>query len=167
MNPAEQTGVASFPGIARDVSPAALRVTEVSHAYGRREALKAVSLTVGRGSSTALIGVNGAGKTTLLNFVAGLFSGRSGTIEVCGHDVRSTARAALSRLGIVFQSRALDPSVLWATDLIEEILPDDPVYVLRRGEIPADGPAAEIAGGGTRSDGSLRLAGGRNDVATA
>lgn len=50
--------------------------------------------------------------------------------------------------------------VLWATHLIEEILPDDPVYILHRGEILAAGRAEEIATDGTLSDAFLRLTGG-------
>jgi ABC-2 type transport system ATP-binding protein len=260
VNRTEQAGVAALPEPLREPAPAALRVAGVSHRYGPREALKDVSLEVAPGSFTALIGVNGAGKTTLFNLVTGLFSRQSGTIEVCGHDVREAPRAALARLGVVFQSRAVDASltvaqnlayqgalhglgrrpaldraarllgrmglaermgervralsggqarrveiaaallhaprlllcdeatvgldvasrrdivadlhalaaeegvgILWATHLIEEISPDDPVYVLHRGEIRAAGPAAEIAGGGTLSDAFLRLTGGAAD----
>lgn len=92
-------------------APPALRVAGVSHSYGRRQALKHVSLTVEQGSFTALIGVNGAGKTTLFNLVTGLFARQSGTMEVCGNDVQTAARAALASLGIVFQSRALDANL--------------------------------------------------------
>lgn len=260
MNRTEQAGVATLPETSREPTSAALRVAGVSHQYGRREALKNVSLEVPQGSFTALIGVNGAGKTTLFNLVTGLFSRQSGMIEVCGHDVRSAPSAALARLGVVFQSRAVDASlsvaqnlvyqgalhgigrraaldraavllgrmgladrmsdrvralsggqarrleiaaallhaprlllcdeatvgldvasrrdivadlhmlaaeegvgVLWATHLIEEILPDDRVYVLHRGEILAGGPAAEIAGDGALSDAFLGLTGGAAD----
>ena len=60
------------------------------------------------GSFTALLGVNGAGKSTLFNLITRLYDNVSGTIEVCGHDVRRDARHALAKLGVVFQSRALD-----------------------------------------------------------
>lgn len=236
---------------------AALRVAGLSHSFGTRQALKDVSLTVLPGSFTALLGINGAGKTTLFNLVTGLYGRRSGSVEVCGHDVRSEPRAALARLGVVFQSRALDANltlaqnlvyqgalhgigrrpalargkallgrmsledrmndrvralsggqarrveiasallhqpalllcdeatvgldvksrrdmvadlhalaadegvgVLWATHLIDEILPADPVVVLHRGEVLASGRATEIAGQGTLSDAFLRLTGG-------
>jgi ABC-2 type transport system ATP-binding protein len=39
--------------------------------YGDREALRAVSLSAGRGELVAVIGPNGAGKTTLLSILAG------------------------------------------------------------------------------------------------
>ncbi len=95
----------------------ALLVEDLSHSYGVREALRGVSLGVAPGSFTALLGVNGAGKTTLFNLVTGLFARRSGRIEVCGHDLRRAPRAALARLGVVFQSRALDANLTVAQNL--------------------------------------------------
>ncbi len=91
--------------------PAALRIDRVSHSFGKRQALKDVSLEVPEGSFTSLLGVNGAGKTTLFNLVTRLYDNTSGTIEVCGHDVRRAARLALAGLGVVFQSRALDTNL--------------------------------------------------------
>ena len=86
----------------------ALAIEGVSHAFGSRQALKDVALEVPEGSFTALLGVNGAGKTTLFNLITRLYDNTSGAIRVCGHDVRTDPRGALARLGVVFQSRALD-----------------------------------------------------------
>jgi ABC-2 type transport system ATP-binding protein len=86
----------------------ALRVENVSHAFGSHKALDRVSLTVPAGSFTALLGLNGAGKTTLFSLVTRLYDNASGTIAVLGFDVRRQSSLALSRLGIVFQARTLD-----------------------------------------------------------
>lgn len=92
-------------------TPPALSVAGVSHAYGSRLALDDVTFDVPAGSFTALLGVNGAGKSTLISLVTRLYNNVSGTIQVCGHDIRRDARNALSRLGVVFQSRALDATM--------------------------------------------------------
>ncbi|MBB95338.1 MAG: ABC transporter ATP-binding protein [Rhodobacteraceae bacterium] len=89
----------------------ALDVAGISHSYGARQALDDVSLTVPRGRFVALLGINGAGKSTLFNLITRLFVTRSGNISICGHPVRTEARAALARTGVVFQSRALDLSL--------------------------------------------------------
>ncbi|MFK8252155.1 ABC transporter ATP-binding protein [Ancylobacter terrae] len=89
-------------------APPALSVAHVTHRFGERTALADVSLEVPRGSFTALLGPNGAGKTTLFSLVTRLYDNRSGAIRVLGHDVRTEPAAALSRLGVVFQSRTLD-----------------------------------------------------------
>ena len=86
----------------------ALDIDRVSHSFGSTDALKEVSLTVPRGGFTALLGVNGAGKTTLFSLITRLYNNNSGTIRVAGFDLRREPRQALARLGVVFQSRALD-----------------------------------------------------------
>ena len=86
----------------------ALSIEHLSHSFGTTEALKDVSLTVPRGGFTALLGVNGAGKTTLFSLITRLYDNRSGVIRVAGHDLRRAPAQALARLGVVFQSRALD-----------------------------------------------------------
>lgn len=90
------------------MSQGALSVQNVSHSFGKVKALDDVSLTVPKGSFTALLGVNGAGKTTLFSLITRLYTNTSGMITVGGHDVRRQPRQALARLGVVFQSRALD-----------------------------------------------------------
>lgn len=88
--------------------PPALEVRGVSHVFGRTVALRDVTLMVPRGRFVALLGVNGAGKTTLFSLVTRLCDNRSGVIRVAGHDLRRAPGQALSRLGVVFQTRALD-----------------------------------------------------------
>jgi len=95
----------------------ALAVRGVSHAFGSLKALDDVSLTVGEGGFTALLGVNGAGKTTLVSLVTRLYDNVSGTITICGHDLRRASAPALAALGVVFQSRALDADLTVAQNL--------------------------------------------------
>jgi ABC-2 type transport system ATP-binding protein len=87
---------------------AALDVRNVSHAYGSRQALKDVSLTVPQSRFTALLGLNGAGKTTLFSLITRLYDTRHGSIEVLGHRVSREPGKALRLLGVVFQARTLD-----------------------------------------------------------
>tara|TARA_R110001606_G_scaffold36685_22_gene104754 strand:- start:4873 stop:5595 length:723 start_codon:yes stop_codon:yes gene_type:complete len=97
---------------------AALQIDHVSHDFGAVQALDDVSLTVPRGGFTALLGVNGAGKTTLFSLVTRLYNNRSGMIRVAGHDLRREPSQALARLGVVFQSRAMDADLTIRQNLI-------------------------------------------------
>lgn len=89
----------------------ALEIRNVSHAFGARKALNDVSLSVRAGEFCALLGLNGAGKTTLFSLITRLYDNTSGTVKVMGHDVRRKPTAALCQLGVVFQSRTLDPDL--------------------------------------------------------
>jgi len=65
--------------------------------FGRVEALKGLSATIGAGRLAGLVGPDGAGKTTLMRMLAGLMTPGSGRIEVAGLDVARES-AALSRV---------------------------------------------------------------------
>ena len=93
-----------------DVRALALDVRNVGHTYAGTEcpALDDVTLTVGPGERVALLGPNGGGKTTLFRIVTTLLRPDLGTASVFGHDVTREGAAARARLGVVFQSTALD-----------------------------------------------------------
>ncbi|HEX9579840.1 MAG TPA: ABC transporter ATP-binding protein [Gemmatimonadales bacterium] len=82
-----------------------------------------LSLDIGEGSFTALMGPSGSGKSTLLNLVAGLDKPTSGTVRVAGSDVSAMRPGALAawrarHIGFVFQSFNLLP-VLTAYQNVE------------------------------------------------
>jgi ABC-2 type transport system ATP-binding protein len=91
-----------------DAETDALQVKGVSHRFGGALALDDVSLAVPRGAFVVLLGPNGAGKSTLLALVTRLYDNVTGEIRILGHDIRRQPAAALSQLGVVFQSRSLD-----------------------------------------------------------
>jgi ABC-2 type transport system ATP-binding protein len=80
----------------------------VRKSYGKTEALKGVTFSVARSRIIGLLGPNGAGKSTLFQIAAGLFAPDAGTVRVFGLDYRRNAAQILSRLGVVFQARAID-----------------------------------------------------------
>jgi ABC-2 type transport system ATP-binding protein len=95
----------------------ALSVENVSHAYGPRVALDRVSFAVAPASFTVLLGLNGAGKSTLFSVITHLYASRSGVVRIFGRDVARESGAALAALGVVFQSRTLDPDLSVAQNL--------------------------------------------------
>ena len=75
-----QPDAATQPGDTDSGEPL-LEATELTKRYGKREALRSVSLAAGRGEKVAVIGPNGAGKTTLLSILAGIQRSDGGTIS--------------------------------------------------------------------------------------
>jgi len=86
----------------------ALEVEGLSHSFGKRQALKAVSFAIAPGAFTILLGQNGAGKTTLFNLITRLYNNKSGHIRIFGVEMKLDPGAALARLGVVFQQRTVD-----------------------------------------------------------
>jgi len=90
------------------MSDQVLEVDDLSHNFGKRQALKAVSFGIAAGSFTILLGQNGAGKTTLFNLITRLYNSRSGHIRIFGTEMMADPGKALARLGVVFQQRTVD-----------------------------------------------------------
>ncbi|ROM06175.1 ABC transporter ATP-binding protein, partial [Pseudomonas protegens] len=86
----------------------ALEVSQLSFAYGPRQVLDQVSLSLAPGRFAALLGPNGAGKSTLIALLTRLYDLQQGDIRVGGCSLRNAARAALRQLGVVFQQSTLD-----------------------------------------------------------
>jgi ABC-type polar amino acid transport system ATPase subunit len=83
-------------------------------AYGQRDVLRGVELTVAPGEVCALMGLSGAGKTSVLRTVAGLQRFDDGSITVDGVALRpgpvppeSQLQALRRKVGMVFQGHAL------------------------------------------------------------
>ncbi|HEV2944811.1 MAG TPA: TOBE-like domain-containing protein [Solirubrobacteraceae bacterium] len=83
----------------------AIEVRNVSKRFGEFVALDDVSITVGDGALTALLGPSGSGKSTLLRVIAGLEVPDSGEVVIGDEDV--TDSPARNRgVGFVFQHYA-------------------------------------------------------------
>jgi ABC-2 type transport system ATP-binding protein len=72
--------------------------------YGDTVAVDDLSLTVERGTITAVLGPNGAGKTTTLETCEGYRDPHRGTVRVLGLDPRRDRRALLPRIGVMLQA---------------------------------------------------------------
>jgi ABC-2 type transport system ATP-binding protein len=103
------------PVAAQGGSP--LAVTGVSHAFGGRQVLHDVGLTIERGQRMTLLGLNGAGKTTLFSLITRLYDHRSGSIRIFGFEIKEKPSEALARIGAVFQQSTLDLDLSVAQNL--------------------------------------------------
>lgn len=83
------------------------RVYKAARRRAERRAVDDVSLSVRRGEWVALLGPNGSGKSSLLRIIATLDQPDGGTVRWFG-ECEVNVRAVRARLGVVFQSPALD-----------------------------------------------------------
>jgi putative ABC transport system ATP-binding protein len=95
-----------------------LAAQDLTKTYGRGpdrfDALKGVSLEIGRGDSVAIVGKSGSGKSTLMHLLALLDTPGGGQVHVDGTDAKTLSGRRLNALrntmfGFVFQQFFLNP----------------------------------------------------------
>jgi ABC-2 type transport system ATP-binding protein len=87
-----------------DSPPPAVAVTGLVKRYGAKTAVDGLSLTVARGSVTAVLGPNGAGKTSTIEICEGYRRADAGDVRVLGLDPVRDASALRPRIGVMLQS---------------------------------------------------------------
>lgn len=91
-----------------------ITVDNLTHRYGERVALDAVSFTVQRGELFGLLGPNGGGKTTLFRILSTLVPAREGRVQMDGGTIDRR------RIGVVFQSPSLDKKLTVRENLVHQ-----------------------------------------------
>lgn len=81
---------------------------DVAFSYGDRQALRGVSFEVDEGAAFGFLGPNGSGKSTLFKLLSTIVPQQSGSISMLGHDLAREPAAIRKRIGVVFQSPAVD-----------------------------------------------------------
>jgi putative ABC transport system ATP-binding protein len=93
-------------------APPVVSASRLTRRYGDGDtavdALRGVSLDIGRGQLTAVMGPSGSGKSTLMHILAGLDRPTSGSVHIDGTDIARLGDNALTKLrrrhiGFVFQ----------------------------------------------------------------
>ena len=93
-----------------------LEAIGVGKSFGTFQALKDVSLDIGRGEFLTLLGPSGSGKTTFLMILAGFEQPTAGRLVSEGEDITQKSAEARS-FGMVFQGYALFPHMTVAQNI--------------------------------------------------
>lgn len=99
-----KTGPIHLP---KDGRPAEVQVTDLVKHFGKHEAVRGVTFTIGQGEIFGLLGPNGAGKSTTINMMCGYLTSTSGDTIVDGISVTKAPRKVKSIIGVVPQEIAL------------------------------------------------------------
>ena len=95
-----------------------IEIKGLKKSFGDIKAVDDVSFSVGEGELFAFLGVNGAGKSTTINIICGQLKKDSGDIFIDGEELKGDAAEIKRKLGVLFQSSALD-KVLCVKDNLE------------------------------------------------
>jgi branched-chain amino acid transport system ATP-binding protein len=92
---------------------ALLELDRLEVAYNGVPAVRALSLSVGRGEIVGLIGPNGAGKSTTLHAIMGVVRPSGGDIRFAGRSIRGLAPERIARTGIALvpEGRRIYPNL--------------------------------------------------------
>jgi ABC-type Fe3+/spermidine/putrescine transport system ATPase subunit len=90
-----------------------IELKNITHAYGTKKVLEDLSLNIGSGRLTCLLGGSGSGKTTILRLIAGLETPEKGKIFIQDKLVTDEQQILVPpderTLGFIFQDLALWP----------------------------------------------------------
>jgi branched-chain amino acid transport system ATP-binding protein len=79
---------------------ALLSVANIETYYGPIQAIRGVTLHVGRGRIVTVLGANGAGKTTILRTICGVMTPERGHVVFEGKDIGGTSPDRVVRMGL-------------------------------------------------------------------
>ena len=88
-----------------------IEINKLCKSFGEIRAVQELSFRVKKGELFAFLGVNGAGKSTTINIMCGQLQKDSGSIVIDGADTDKDAQSVKQKIGVVFQSSALDASL--------------------------------------------------------
>ncbi len=83
-----------------------INITGLTVKYDDRAVFSNLSLTIPKGSITAILGPNGSGKSTLMKAILGLIPFQKGKIEIHGHPIKER----YGKIGYVPQRFDVDPN---------------------------------------------------------
>ena len=80
-----------------------IKCESLSKYFGKKAALKNVSVEIADHKITGLLGHNGAGKSTLIKLMTGLLYPDHGSVSIDGYDVHSEHKKAMAQLGAIIE----------------------------------------------------------------
>lgn len=81
----------------------AICVHNLCKAYGNKQVVRNLNLSVKAGTVFGLLGANGAGKSTTIECILGTKKADSGTITLLAQDPKKNHRSLFQRIGVQFQ----------------------------------------------------------------
>jgi len=105
-----------------------LSVQNLTKKIGKRQIIKGISFELQEGEVFGFLGPNGAGKTTTIRMLVGLIKPTSGSMVVCGYNVRTHFTKAMEQIGCIVENPELYPYLTGKENLLHfaRMLPNVP-----------------------------------------
>jgi ABC-2 type transport system ATP-binding protein len=78
-----------------------IELKNLNKQYGKTQAVNQLNLLIPKGEIFGFIGPNGAGKTTTIKMMGGILIPTSGTVHICGMNIRNHPEAAKQKIGFI------------------------------------------------------------------
>ena len=88
-----------------------IHISNLSKNYGRQTVLNNISFEIGEGEVVGFLGPNGAGKTTTMKIIAGALSYNTGSVKVCGLEVKDNTLQTNALIGYLPEQNPLYPEM--------------------------------------------------------
>jgi ABC-2 type transport system ATP-binding protein len=98
----------------------AIRVDNINHFYGQRQALVDVSFEIAQSEVFVFLGPNGGGKSTLFRLLSTLLPLQQGEASVLGFNLRRQIGEIRAHIGVVFQSPSVDRKLTVGENLMHQ-----------------------------------------------
>ena len=96
----------------------AIRVDNISYAYGDRVAVDGISFEVAPGEILGFLGPNGAGKSTTIKMLTGQLTPKTGRAMILGRDVHRDSAEVQAHIGVCFEEKNLYPNMSARENLV-------------------------------------------------
>jgi len=78
-----------------------IELSNLNKNYGETQAVSQLNLSIPKGEIFGFIGPNGAGKTTTIKMMGGILIPTSGTVHICGLNIKDHPEAAKQKIGFI------------------------------------------------------------------
>lgn len=86
-------------------------ISNLSKNYGEQTVLNNIGFEIGEGEVVGFLGPNGAGKTTTMKIIAGALSYNTGSVKVCGLEVKDNTLQTNALIGYLPEQNPLYPEM--------------------------------------------------------
>lgn len=88
-----------------------ISVSHIYKSYGTQQVLNDLTFSINSGEIVGFLGNNGAGKSTTMKIITGYIEADSGSVEVCGIDVRKHSIEAHRQIGYLPEHNPIYPDM--------------------------------------------------------